>query len=351
MKELSDIAWNVDEPTYRADPALSYSTLARYEREGGFSSLPTLFDKQSSSSLTFGSMVDTLLTGSEEDFANQFIVVDDPNISDTLKDIAYDLVDKYREAKTYFDNIPDDVLAEVGKAHDFWANDKYIANRVKQIRQNCKTYYSILMTAEDKTIVSPQDIADARRCASALKSSSKTSFLFADNDPFDERYKRYYQLKFKGTDPESGVKYRSMADLILVDYQEKVIYPYDLKTSSHDEWKFGESFTKWRYDLQARLYWRNIRQTLDNDDFFKDFRLENYSFIVVNRRNCKPLVWSFDKTKDLGTINITKKSGYTYVWRDPYTIGKELDYYLKNNCEFPVGIHDVNDLVTFIENN
>ena len=33
-KSLKDISWDVTEEVYREDPALSYSTLARYEREG-----------------------------------------------------------------------------------------------------------------------------------------------------------------------------------------------------------------------------------------------------------------------------------------------------------------------------
>lgn len=44
MKSLKEISWDVDEATYRADPALSYSTIARYEREG-FNNLDKLFDK------------------------------------------------------------------------------------------------------------------------------------------------------------------------------------------------------------------------------------------------------------------------------------------------------------------
>lgn len=32
-KSLYDISWKVSEPVYRADPALSYSTLARYEEK------------------------------------------------------------------------------------------------------------------------------------------------------------------------------------------------------------------------------------------------------------------------------------------------------------------------------
>ena len=33
-KDFKDISWQVDEPTYRQDEALSYSTLSRYDREG-----------------------------------------------------------------------------------------------------------------------------------------------------------------------------------------------------------------------------------------------------------------------------------------------------------------------------
>ena len=351
MKELSDIAWNVSEPEYRADSALSHSTLAKYEENGRFSSLPTLFDKQTSSSLTFGSMVDTLLTGSEEEFASQFLVVEDPNISDTLKDITLELVGRYKEVNKYFDDIPDEVLAEVGKAHDFWANDKYIANRIKQIRQNCKTYYSILMTAEGKTIVSQQDVDDARRCAETLRTSEKTKFLFAENDPFETRYKRYYQLKFKCVDDRTGVEYRSMLDLVIVDYVNKIIYPYDLKTTSFNEWEFPKAIVKYKYHDQARLYWRNLRQNLDKDEYFKDFKLTDFRFICINRKNCKPVVWRFEKTQAVGDITIRTKSGYTYTWRDPYVIGAELNYYLKNECDYPAEINDENDIVNYIENN
>ena len=32
MKSLKDVSWQVSEEIYRADSALSYSTLARYDR-------------------------------------------------------------------------------------------------------------------------------------------------------------------------------------------------------------------------------------------------------------------------------------------------------------------------------
>ena len=96
-KSLRDISWQVTEPEYRADPALSYSTLSRYEREG-FNNLDKLFERIESPSLTFGSAVDTLLTGSEEEFNEQFFVaqLDNP-LSDTLIIITKKLFDTWKD--------------------------------------------------------------------------------------------------------------------------------------------------------------------------------------------------------------------------------------------------------------
>ena len=90
MKELKDISWNVPEEEYRADSALSYSTLSRFEREG-FDGLNKLFEKTETPSLIFGSMVDTLLTGSVEEFNERFVLVQDFGLSDTLRQITKNL--------------------------------------------------------------------------------------------------------------------------------------------------------------------------------------------------------------------------------------------------------------------
>lgn len=245
MKQLSEIAWNVDEPTYRADPALSYSTLSSYERNGRFSSLETLGEQISTPSLIFGSMVDTLITDTEEEFRNRFIVVDDPGISDNLKEITMRLFSMYGSTRMRFEDISDDILAAVGKECNYYAGDKYANYRVKQIKENCKPYYNTLCIAEGKTVVTSEDVEDARRCVSALKTNPYTAFYFADNDPFNDTIQRFYQLKFKGN--HDGVAYRCMADLIVVDNEKKTIQPCDLKTSSHNEWEFPKSFQQWRY--------------------------------------------------------------------------------------------------------
>ena len=123
--------------------------------------------------------------------------------------------------------------------------------------------------------------------------------------------------------------------LIVVDYEKKKIYPCDLKTSSHTEWDFEESFNQWGYNWQARLYWKLIRENLNKDPYFKDFSLEDYRFIVVNKKTLTPLVWEFPLTKAVGTLIDEKGNEY----RDPCVIGKELRGYLDCKPPVPNGIN------------
>lgn len=86
--------------------------------------------------------------------------------------------------------------------------------------------------------------------------------------------------------------------------------------------------------IQARLYWRIIRANMDADPYFKDFSLENYRFIVVNRKTLTPLVWEFPLTTAFGTLTDDKGNEY----RDPFEIGKELRAYLDCKPLVPNGI-------------
>ena len=362
-KSLYDISWQVTEPEYRADPALSYSTLAKYERKGRFNALPTLFDKDVSPSLTFGSLVDCLLTGSKEEFDAQFFVAEFPKLSDALVLIANTLFARYGkvvddvdgmfgEAHYYatIEEMPDNYLSEVGKQCDFWANDKWDNVRAKKIREGgIADYYKLLVLADGKEVINQKDVDDAYAAVEALKSSDNTEFYFASNNTEVDGIERLYQLKFKGEDPEKHTKFRCMADLIIVDYNAKTIQPCDLKTSSHNEWEFHKSMADWRYDIQARLYWRLIKQNIEKDEFFKDFKLLPYKFIVVNRINLQPMVWDFPLTEAEGLLTLKTVRNGVYLWRDPYTIGEELDYYLSNpECKVPKEMKKSNNIVDFL---
>lgn len=330
-KSLYDISWQVSEDEYRADPALSYSTLSRYEREG-FNNLSRLFDKIESPSLTFGSCVDSLITGSDEEFNERFLVAElNNNLSDTLILITKRLFDTWNKGYKDIRDLSDDLL--INTIQDIpWNNHWLPKTRAKKIKEDCAGYYKLLYLSEGKTIISTYTYNDILNTVDKLKSSYVTRFYFEQNNVFDNSIERFYQLKFKAV--FDGIEYRCMADLLLVLHDKKLIIPVDLKTSSKPEWDFYKSFIDWRYDLQARLYWLIIRQNLDEDPYFKDFKLADYRFIVANKRTLVPLVWLFNRTTALG--DITTKDGL--VLRHPLVIGKELRYYLDNVPMVPNGI-------------
>lgn len=347
MKTLDQIAWDVDEPTYRADPALSYSTLSRFSKEG-FHKIDTLFDKISTPSLILGSAVDELITGSQESFNEKFLIANIVLDEDTAAIIKI-IYDNFKDQFKHFLQIPIVQVSQMAKQNGFWPADKWADNaRYNGLlkKGDVSGYYDFLRESDGKTVITNEQYQDALKCVQALKTSEATRFYFADNEP-NHPIQRYYQLKFKAN--FDGIDYRCMADLLLADYANKKIYPVDLKTSSSNEDEFYKSFIKWNYFIQSQLYYRIIRACLDKDEFFKDFELEDYTFIVVNKHSLVPLTWRFKDTKTYGTLYYGKNK--QIVCKDPFDIGKELNYYLTHpevKVQKGINLDKTNDIVEYL---
>ena len=346
MKKLSEISWNVPESVYREDPALSYSTLSRFDREG-FANIDKLFDKQETPSLLLGSIVDTIITDGEDEFNNRFIVADYPTIPDSIIQIVKELFNRYSETCNNINLISNDAIIEVAAIYNYQNNWKP-ETRAKVIKEKGFEYYNLLFISQDKTLVSQDMYNDALRMVDALRTSEATKWYFADNNPFEPDIERYYQLKFKAT--LHDVDYRCMADLIICDHKNKELILCDLKTSGHEEYSFASSFLTWNYSYQARLYARVIAKNIRKDSYFKDFKLSNYRFIVVNKTTLTPLVWEFPYTHAIGDIKLENEKGYVRILKDPENIGKELSYYLSSRPRVPSGIDEfgTNNIVEWI---
>ena len=340
MKSLYDISWQVSEEEYRADQALSYSTLARYEREG-FNNLDKLFDRLEAPSLTFGSAVDSIITGGQEEFDERFMVAEFPPTPDSITKMVKSLFSQYGDSYRSLITIPDDAIIKETEYQSYQMNWKP-ETRAKVIKEKGADYYNLLFIAGSKTILDTQTYQDVCNAVRALKESKSTQFYFAENNPFEPDIERFYQLKFKAC--LKGINYRCMSDLLVCDSRNKIIYPIDLKTSSHTEWDFYKSFIDWLYAIQARLYWRIIRANMDKDEYFRDYKLADYKFIVVNRKTLTPLVWEFKDTATLGTLYYGKNK--QIEMRDPEDIGEELSSYLSSRPKVPMGISETgpNDL-------
>ena len=319
------------EPEYRADSALSYSTIAKFAREG-FNNLDTLFDKIETPSLTFGSAVDALITGGREEFDKNFMVAEFPTLKDSVRSIINTLFENYSQNYRSLNEIPDSIIIDQTILDSFQLNWKP-ETRARVIKEQGSEYYSLLYLAGDRTVIDTTLKEQIDNTVNALKTSPSTCTFFAENGT--DNLIREYQLKFKAT--LDGVDYRCMADLIIIDPENMIVYPIDLKTSSHTEWDFYESFIQWRYDIQSRLYWRIIRDNMDRDPFFKDYKLANYTFVVVNKKTLTPLAWEFEDTQKMGTLVYGKHQQIEL--QDPFELGKQLSIYLSSRPQVPEGIN------------
>ena len=334
-KSLYDISWQVTEDEYRADEALSYSTLAKFAREG-FNKLDSLFDKVETPSLTFGSAVDALITGGQEEFDKNFMVADFEVPTDSVLKMVLVLFGEFGVTHNTLSSIPNEEIIGRTEALKYQLNWKP-ETRAKVIKEQGETYYSLLYSANGRKILDTATMEQVDKAVKALRHSRGTEFYFAPNNQFNNDIVREYQLKFKAT--FNGVNYRCMADELITDHVHKIVYPIDLKTSSHAEWDFYQSFVQWSYSIQSRLYWRIIRANMDKDPVFKDYKLENYKFIVVNKNTLTPLVWEFDKTQAIGKLTFGKNNQIEL--EDPFVLGEELSNYLLSRPAVPTGIKEL----------
>ena len=123
MKSLKEIALQIDEPTYRKMPELSYSMISKFQSVGF--NLDKLQESVSSPSLTFGSAVDAIITGGKEEFDRNFMVVDLPNIPDSASNCVRIIWNKYKDTYKHLNEIPMDILNIELELNGFWPSSRY----------------------------------------------------------------------------------------------------------------------------------------------------------------------------------------------------------------------------------
>ena len=330
---LSDISWNVTEDVYREDPALNYSTLKAFQKEG-FSYLLKPKSDEKSDAIIFGSAVDALITEGLEGFENKFYVADAPIPSGKVKDVV-DILFSQRDEEKSFDDVTNGQILDACESISYQPSWKP-ETRIRSIRENGADYYNFLVAADNKTVISTEMYNQAVSVVTCLKTNNTTKDLF-DDDSEDVIHE--YQLKFKTT--LNSVVYKCMPDLIIVDHKNKTISPYDLKTTGGYEWEFPQKFVYWSYDIQARLYYRILSSVVSAYEYFKDYTINDWVFIVINKDSLTPLLWSFDATKETGNLTYGRYDQIELI--DPQTLGEELQGYLDDMPAVPDGISQVSE--------
>lgn len=312
-------------------PIISYSAISKYLREG-FEGYLHLEDREETDSLTFGSAVDTLITEGEEQFDKKFVTLDNVFTGKSKEVIDY-VAKNLIESNMTLSRVPTLVplFIDAFNALEYYPNRTF-ESKIKlfyngdNLNEYAKTYLNV-KTSQETSIISKEMLDDARKTVYALKYDKFIGIVFATDDGLD----RIYQAKFRTTVDE--VEYKFMFDLLIIDHSHRVIIPFDLKTTSKPEYKFPESFIKWRYDIQARLYCQGLNQIVQHSREWAGYKVKPMKFIVVNKNSLTPLMFEFEDSFTKGDIQYEN-----IILEDPFVIGKKLNSLIHSKITLPPNI-------------
>ena len=297
-KSLKDISWLVDEQTYRNDNALSYSKLSQFLKSGAKALISN--EKIDTPALRSGSLVDCLLTAPEE-FDDRFYVADIDKFSDTIRKIVESL--NYNEEE-FLGEISDEVLLLALDEENYQSNWKS-ETRIKKLIELGSDYYTVLKYATGKIVISPQEFSEAQQAVQTLRTHAWTYQIFECNE--DEEI--FYQLKFKTKIDD--IPFRFMMDICKVNHKKRTILPIDLKTSGKSSELFEKSFLDWAYWIQGGSYSAGLNKIISEDDYFKNFEILPFQFLVINKNDLCPLIWEMNIND---TVKFTVEN-YGCNWR------------------------------------
>ncbi|SEW21749.1 PDDEXK-like protein of unknown function [Chitinophaga sp. YR573] len=151
-------------------------------------------------------------------------------------------------------------------------------------------YYKEMLANSDKYLVGPTDLKYADNCIAQLQKHWKTSNIVCRKS--NERYNIHYQLVVLYE--YLGIKMKSKLDMVSVDHDLKIIEIFDLKVTFDVE-LFNFSYRKFRYYIQAFLYYMAIRQWA-KENGYGNYRIIPMRFIVAHSKaQIAPLIFRIGK--------------------------------------------------------
>lgn len=230
-----------------------------------------------------GSLVDVLLTGTQEDFEQQFHITtleDKPSDKEMLmcKDIVaiYFDVKKLAEkeyqtaladinvSRMYVDdlekrcvtlNVTDDMIHTVINQHE-WQPKWKTETRINKIKETCQPYLRELIFSEGKQVISIAEYDLAKSIVNSLKTNVNTAQYFDGRYENDVHVDLHFQLPIYFE--MDGVESKGLLDLVVVILNENgvvlSIQPFDIKTLADYAINFPNNLKRFRYDIQAAWY-------------------------------------------------------------------------------------------------
>lgn len=254
-----------------------------------------------------GGAVDTLLTGTKEEFDALYHIADTSKLpSDTIKkivDFAFQNfvadLQQTMEAQGVTENIEEVLNLSPLSDEDIFPHvimgcnrEEYFLNRKDDSRFNTcmntgkgREYFESLVEAFGKTILPMDMYKNIKEIVSSFKNSERTKFYFDEknfeNNPnLDIYYQKIIYFTYQ------GIACKAMLDILIVDKTNPdrvVFHPIDIKTMAEPAIDFPVAAKRLRYDIQAGWYkiallHCNIAKQLTAAK--RQFALNNFRFLA-----------------------------------------------------------------------
>jgi len=268
-------------------------------------------------STIFGSLVDCLIFSPDE-FDRRFTVsvTDAPKgqygkLVDELMNITSRSVNDEGEVTRDLEEMLEEAYNNVkfdrnGTIVDF-KRDSFNVVKTKFMGSDLEIYYRQLREAHGKDVIEPAMVDNALNVINELRSNPITAEII--NMVTSEGITVYNQFPIidsikdclgdGATDDESKAK--CLVDKLIIDHSAKEIHIYDLKTAWDNEGEFVNNYFKYKYYIQAALYFYLVVEWKKRQPELAEYTVRWPAFIVADSNNYKsPLIYLTDN------LNITQ---------------------------------------------
>lgn len=262
-------------------------------------------------STIFGSLVDCLLFSPDE-FDNRFTIAftDVPKgqygkLVDQLMEVTAASLNESGEVTRDLEDMLEEAYTNVkydrnGTVVDF-KRDSFDTVKRKFIGSDLEIYYRQLREAHGKEVIQSVTVDNALNIINELRTNSITAEII--NMVTAEKMTVYNQFPIIGSlkgcfsedVAEEEAKVKCLIDKLVIDHEAQQIHIYDLKTAWDNEGEFLNNYFKYKYYLQAALYFYLVVEWKKSQPDLEAYVVRWPAFIVVDSNNYKsPLIYVTD---------------------------------------------------------
>lgn len=308
------------EAEYRKLDAVSYSFLKDLSTVGPKVIVETK-DKKQTSGLTLGNLVDSMMTNPKYDWRDDYV------ISKYSLDLSGE--DAVSRLVCYLNDNPaagrdEDNILTIAEGLGLLAN---IKDRNKKLARLMNDKYKSLLETLDllnngKFIILEEDFNMAMQMVETLQTHEFTSDIFNPKGKMDVMYQTAIVFKI------NGILCKSLLDIILIDHENKKIYPKDLKSGAEES--FLKNFSRYKYYLQAAMYTIALKDFVQQNNL-QEYEIMPFEFIYINRYNpYLPQLYTMSRDY-IDDYIVGFKNKYGEWEKGIFSLIEDYKWYIKNN--------------------